>query len=414
MTSFENAAKRRHALGYSIATSGACYCLSTAIVVLGVMLGERNLSPAPAVRPPGAAQVDSFANWDGLWYVRIVEHGYDYDPSTHSSVAFFPAYPLLGNWVRAASAMSASAALLMLSHVSLAAAAGVLSIYASHAQTESSEEVIWGGLSFAPLWLAFWPTGVFLRMTYSESLFLLLVLLCMLGIQRRWPLWLGALIAGAAMATRSVGIALLLPLAWDWWRRSGGPLRFGLKAALFGPLACWGLIAYMLYLYVAFGDPFVFVKTQQHWAMRPDLPWPGKLRELLTLEPVWSLYVPSSPAYWAKHDSLVSSAFSLQFWNPIYFIACALLVVWGTYKHWLTAPEILLSAGMLAIPYLTQSYRMMMLGHGRFTCVVFPMYLVLGRGLRYFPPTVSAVICVLIGVQLFYWSALFAAWYRVF
>jgi hypothetical protein len=104
----------------------------------------------------------------------------------------------------------------------------------------------------------------------------------------------------------------------------------------------------------------------------------------------------------------------LQFWNPIYFVACVSLVAYGAWQRWLTPPEWLLALGLLGIPYVLQSYRMMMLGHGRFTCVVFPMFLVLGRIMSHRPSTVAVILYALMAVQLFYWSALFAAWHRVF
>ena len=251
-------------------------------------------------------------------------------------------------------------------------------------------------------------------MGYAESLFLLLSVSCLLAISRNSPCWLAAVIAGAATGTRSVGVALLLPLVWDWWQRSDNWKGFLGRSVVLGPVACWGLISFMVFQHAAFDDAFAFVKTQNHWSQRPDISWPYKFMTLASFEPIWTNYLPSSPSYWARHEYIASPFFSLQFWNPIYFVTCAGLVAYGAWKKWLTTPEWLLSIGLLGIPYVMQSYRMMMLGHGRFTCVVFPMYIVLGRLMAKWPAPVTAIVCTLMGIQLFYWSALFAAWHRVF
>src|SRR5262245_12040031 len=81
------------------------------------------------------------------------------------------------------------------------------------------------------------------------------------AMERRWPLPIIAAIIGFATATRAVGVTLLAPFAIYIWYRSSDPRRFVRKLWLF-PLACLGVVAYMLYLYVQFGDPLAFAKTQ--------------------------------------------------------------------------------------------------------------------------------------------------------
>ena len=173
-------------------------------------------------------------------------------------------------------------------------------------------------------------------------------------------------------------------------------------------------MGYMLYLDRQFGNALAFVQTQQHWSMQPEIHGLDKFMTLFTFEPVWSIYLPQSTAYWARHEYVANPFFSLQFWNPIYFVVCVVVIAYGAKQRWLTVPEILLSVGLLGIPYAMQSHRMMMLGHGRFTCIVFPLYIVAGRILSGLPDSFRYVIYTLMGVQLFYWSALFAAGHRVF
>ncbi len=353
--------------------------------------------------------LDTFGNWDGVWYEGIVTKGYQYDPVRHSNVAFFPGYPMLARAVHWITGMSARNSLLAVTTVCLAGAFTVASCYARGAWPECVQYP-----EFVLLALGLWPMGLFLRMAYSEALFLLLLTSVLWGLQRQWPMWLLAVIAGAATGTRSVGVALLLPLLWDWWRRSSTWKGFAARLLVLGSVSCWGLFAYMLYLKLEFQEPLAFVLTQQHWAMLPTEPLSQRLTGLITLEPIWRLFAETNSAYWAQHEYVSNPMFSLQLWNPIYFLTCALLVGWGIWKRWLTPPEWLLSAGLLLIPYVLQSDRMMMLGHGRFTCVVFPMYLVLARLLHACPVPLTALVCSLAAVLLAFNSGLFAAWHRIF
>jgi len=419
----------------------SCYWLGLVMVVAGVAAGVDLLPRQSGPNQNESGFINAFGAWDGWWYTKIVVEGYAFDDSRPSSVAFFPAYPLLGHCLHRLSGLSAHLSLLALTHVCLISAFMVFESYVRQRAPGNQELSEFALISFSLM-----PMTVFCRMTYSESMFVLVTILTMLGRQRQWPAWITALIAGAATGTRSLGVALLLPLAWDWWRRAKEdtpgkcpasdlpavvshdnakrkirePLnhrnvfRFALTASVLGPLACWGLLANMAYEYLEFGDAFAFVRTQAHWEMRPDQSWPQRLIGLIILEPIWSIYDPSNAAYWARHEYVANPLFSLQFWNPIYFLTCGGLVAYGAWKRWLTPPEWLLSAGLLGIPYVLQGYRMMMLGHGRFTCVVFPMYIVLARLLSGAPRPAAILICVLMGMQLFCWSALFAAWHRVF
>jgi hypothetical protein len=118
-----------------------------------------------------------------------------------------------------------------------------------------------------------------------------------------------------------------------------------------------------------------FAKTQENWRMRPAVPLYEKL-VLVTLEPVWSIFDPASPCYWARSPVEFSPFFSLHLANPIYWLLAIVLVIVGACKRWLTAYEVSLSAGLLLIPYVLRAHEMCMAGMGRFAAVVFPVYIV--------------------------------------
>jgi hypothetical protein len=208
-------------------------------------------------------------------------------------------------------------------------------------------------------------------------------------------------------------VALLAPFLVFLWRESGGVKGFLLRSALLGPPACWGILGYMAYLGSAFGDPLAFVKVQNEWAMRPPVPASEHLIGLLVLRPIWSVYVPSSPAFWANFEPTADPLFSLQFANPIWFCASAGLIAIGVRRGWLNAYESAVSAALLAIPYVTHAERAVMMAQGRYAASAFPIYLVLGHLAARCPAPLVAVVAAASGFLLGGYAALFAAWYQI-
>ncbi len=377
--------------------------------MLGVLFGVQFVARQPHVRQDATGYLAGLGSWDGVWYGGIVEDGYAYQPEQESSVAFFPGYPLIATGVGMLTGAGSRMALVLTSHLALIGVFALIPVYEA-ARAGASRTT---GLSFAALALALWPMGLFFRMAYTESVFVLLELLVLVAIVQQWPPWLAAALAGAATGVRSVGIALLLALLFDWWRSAPSWRSFGVKVLVYSPLACWGILAFMLYQFSAFGDALAFVRTQEHWAIRPDLPLWERTVSLVALEPLWSVYVPSSAAYWARYDTLGNPIFSLHFWNPIYFVVTAMLVAWGAWTRTLTTSEWLLAAGLLLIPYVSHGYRAVFMAQARYAASVFPAYLVLGHAAARMPPPVLALVAAILGCKLALFSALFAAWYRV-
>jgi Gpi18-like mannosyltransferase len=375
------------------------YALTSGIVVLGASFGHQFI--APPGETPRQSFHEKFSAYDGGWYKWIAANGYQYDPKQQSSTAFFPLYPLIGAGMIRLTDLDATWALLIVSHACLAAAFVVAAIYLRSRRPEPDRSTV----SLTLLALGLMPATFFFRMTYSESVFLLLTLLFLLGIQRNWPLPALALIAGLTTASRPVGVGLLLPLAIYAWNRSPNRRIFFTRIALSAPLACCGLIAYAVFLYVQFGDPLVFAKTQIHWGRAaPTLT--TKLVALASYQPIWEIFLWQPPAGW--------SVFAWEQVNPVYFAASVALIVFGAWRGRLNVYETSLAAMLLLIPYLTRGYEMNMASSARFAAVVFPVYLVLGEGLSRLPPAVSAVV---LGISTFFlgaYSALFAGGYAIF
>lgn len=389
------------------------YGITTAIVAMGVLWGLDCFRPAAHSRSPehipptGNRFHDALVQWDGQWYMEIAAQGYRYDPDRASSVAFFPLYPLLGRVVAAATGLSVGWALLAVSHLCLMGAFVLLAAYAQARYEEEPPETA----ALTLLAFGLFPTTVFARVAYSESLFLFLTLLTLVAMRRAWAAWAIAAVIGLATAARSVGVGLLLPLAVYLVRQRGWSWRTAARWLALAPLALWGLLAYMAFLGLAEGEPLAFAKAQRHWQMRPPAPLAEKALAYLSWEPIWSVYDSSSPAYWRRFGDNPLALASLQAANPVFFVLAAALVALGAARRWLTAEETLLSAGLLLIPYLLRGYDMAMTGQGRFVGVVVPIYLVLGRLLAHAPRTVAGVVVAGMAFYLGLYAAMFAAGY---
>lgn len=384
------------------------FSLTSAVVWTGVAFG-RKLIPLCELHPSAkrAGVLTDMAAWDGEWYVRIARDGYFFDRGRHSSVAFYPAYPLIGSLVARAAAIRPETALVICSHLFLLAAFVLLGEYVRARFPDSP-----GLDQAAMLTLGLYPVTIYFRMAYTESLFVLVSLLALYAMERRWPLVAIALLIGFSTATRSVGVALLAPFAVHLHESGGSTWRFVWRLLLLSPLCCWGLLAYMGYQWISFDEPLAFVQTQVHWNHRE--PAAGLLElagRLATAEPLRAVYNPASRGYWGKCPPGDLPIFNLFFANPIYFVASIALVSLGGFYHWLNVKEIALAAAAILIPYLTHADRACMAGEARYSSALVPIYLVLAHLAWRLPPPVSAIAFVLSANLLAVYAALFVRWY---
>ena len=383
----------------------ALYWLSTSVVTGGVLLGWCYIPFCEA--HPSARQSPDFLAWDGVWYTRIANQGYSYNPQRNSSVAFFPAYPVLSSLVSGVTRLPVEISLLLVSNGSLILALFVLLRYLRLRFPEGPRRAWHYSLASA----AFFPTTFYWRMAYTESLFLLLALVVFYGVERGWrPLYV-ALWIGLASATRLTGVALFVPLVYEVWRKNG--LRPALKKlAVLAPVSIWGLALYIAYQAWEFGEPMAFRQTQVHWQER-DMPdnFSAIFADFLTFEPIRGVYDSECECYWANDPPRDSAALSMQFMNPIYMLIAAGLLAMGWRSGWLNHKEVLTGLLLLLIAYVLQGYRTCMVSQARYASVVFPQFIVFGHLLGRLPTWLSVALLGASGGLLATYAAMFTSWY---
>ena len=263
----------------------------------------RFLSPT---RPIGGALLGRWFNWDAAWYLRIAGFGPQMGYSRYaegaghhfSAFAFFPLYPLLVRlvaWVVPGAHHAVPAggaiqpallaiALVVSNVVFVLALAALFVLVRARAGSGAARRAVW--------LLCLFPTTIFFSAPYSEGLFLLWLVLFFIALdRRRW--WLAGVAGALAAATRSLGVGLVVPyvvcaLASRQWAVGNGQWAAGSPSPAVrerGPggegrllpvvLIPLGLVAFMAYLVVAWGDPLLFQKAEQAWNRSLAAPWVG-------------------------------------------------------------------------------------------------------------------------------------------
>lgn len=385
------------------------YFSSSLIVLFGFYIGATYFK---GVEPSG--HVFSYhrqvvANWDGQWYMNIADKGYFYEHHSHSNVAFFPAYPLLGQSLSRITGLTIYHSLIVISNLALFCNFHMVYQYALLRADQACRNDVAG---YALLAFGLVPVTFFFRAAYSESLFVSVTLLFLIAVQRRWPLIITAGIVGFATVTRPVGIALIPPLLLHAWHCSSDRLHFAKRLAYLLPAACWGIAGYVLFLTWKFGEPMAFSKTQVNWAARPRVLLLEKLVALATLEPMRRIFDPVSPVYWATLEPNNLPMLSLHVADPFYFLSAVVLLAVGAWKRWLNRLELTLGVFLLLIPYVTASYETYGRSLGRYSSVVIPVYFVLGNLLCRCHAPFTAALAGISGFLLGTYSAMFTSWHR--
>ena len=162
-----------------------------------------------------------FATWDAAHYLYLSEVGYQ---AGAPSCAFYPLWPLLVRWSSPVFAGSHFIAGLVLSNL-FSLGAWVL-FHRLVARRWGKTAAHW-----ALVFLIAFPGSLFFQFNYTESLFLLLVLVLWWGLEERRYGW-AWLAAGLLPLVRGIGVFAVLPIAWhvvepagpwlrSWWREQG-------------------------------------------------------------------------------------------------------------------------------------------------------------------------------------------------
>ncbi|HEX7094518.1 MAG TPA: hypothetical protein VF183_01455 [Acidimicrobiales bacterium] len=279
-------------------------------VVLWVVIGvggaigrDEHGGPLSFAGYSGPMFLEGWARFDAGWYRSIADNGYFYDPGAQSSVAFFPAYPHVMGFFGDVFGGEPFVWGVLVTFLS-----GFVVVVLFHQWCR--ERVGAAATPAAVAALALWPYAWYLfGAVYADALFLAAVLAAFVLLERDHVLF-AALAGAVATATRPVGAAVVLGLALRLLERRGALRVPGLermrlfrtthrpgapadvdepavdagRAVVFDLrrlraidpailLAGAGLVAYVVYRWRTFDEPFAFAEAESApgWDQRPGL-----------------------------------------------------------------------------------------------------------------------------------------------
>ncbi|MEY2562534.1 MAG: hypothetical protein QOH88_727 [Verrucomicrobiota bacterium] len=278
--------------------------------------------------------------WDAIHYLNVAESGYGGEASGEQRfmIVFLPLFPysiyfahlLIPDW---------HAAGLVVSNL---CAAGAFCFCFLLTEKELGRRAARG----AVFYLSIFPTAYFFHVAYSESLFLFLTLGAFYyGRQGRWlPC---ALLGMLSTGSRLSGLAVMLPLAFEYFQQKKFKWReVRWDCALLG-LIPLGFVAYLYLNYHYFGDPLKFLQFQrEHWYRALSSPLEAlqwDLAKVWTNEPIERVMQHGSllVAFALGTGGLVGAAFRLRPCYTIYMAISWVLIYCDTFT--LCSPRYLLT-----------------------------------------------------------------------
>lgn len=297
------------------------------------------------ITPSSSPLLRVWERWDSMHYLSILEHGYTFIKPGVLNTAFFPLYPMLGFLVNGIIGNPTISLLLVSNAASFFALVFVYKLVAREYKREWARRTIF--------YLSIFPHSFIFVGIYTESLFLL-SLAATLYYARNGE-WVLAAVWGISLtATRLVGVAVLPALLWEYMQdRNWDIRRIDFKSLAIGSMVL-GLLGYMLYTYIAFGDFLsLFHSSAQGWNRQLEWPW----------------------ITWQNHVERTKQ----EEYNPIlivtsFFTILGVVLAVLSFK-WLHRRDAILATAMMLIPLSSNQ----MFAMPRYLLVNLPLFLVLTR-----------------------------------
>ncbi len=208
--------------------------------------------------------------WDAPHYLDLARYGYDANGpgDVPLFIVFYPLYPWLTGAVNAVVRDPLVSGFGVTTIASIFVAPLLARLVGREFGASVGRNAAW--------FLLIFPTAFVLHITYTEALFLAVVLGSFLAARNeRW--WLAGILGALATLTRVNGLVLIPALAaeagMEWL---DDPERRVRGSWLFIGLVPVGFLGYLLVNQLTYGDPFYFLFVQQdHWFKSLAAPWVG-------------------------------------------------------------------------------------------------------------------------------------------
>ncbi len=210
--------------------------------------------------------VEPMRKWDGSWYRLVATTGYEsLGASFPAKAAFWPLYPWLMDFFSGITGVSPESVGYLISNISFAIALVLLyQLVSMDLSIDVSKRTLWA--------IALFPTAFFFTAVYTESLFLLLTVGCLLA-ARKGEWWLAGGIGLLAALTRSAGVMLLAPMGILFLQQYGTDIRRWFPSIFPAALPALGPVLFGWHLTTAGLQFFDWINVQWQWNRFRAMPW---------------------------------------------------------------------------------------------------------------------------------------------
>ncbi|MGH9385847.1 MAG: hypothetical protein ACRD2N_16335 [Vicinamibacterales bacterium] len=205
--------------------------------------------------------IDGWVRWDAFWYEAIVDRAARFVPQGHSSANFFPFYAW-ASWVVALPFqpfLEYDKAFylggIVLSHTAfLLGLIGVVRVTEEIAGPDVAERTVW--------LMAFFPFSFFNAAVYADALYFCLSVWAFRSVHaERWTL--ASALAVMATLTRITGSVLMAALVVEFVRRTKPNLESIRRQAAAVAILAMAPVIVFTYFYLRYGDPIAFLNARQ-------------------------------------------------------------------------------------------------------------------------------------------------------
>lgn len=341
---------------------GFLFFLNKGMILIPAIYANRHLLPSYGWFSFMVYQLTrNFSKWDSGWYIKIATMGYD-----EKATAFFPLYPILMKGIHAILPFQMVYVGILLSNLSYIL---VLYFFLRLAELDLSPKES----RKVALLFALYPTSYYFSAVYTEALFMLLTLAALYMIRtERWAVagWTGFF----AALTRNTGVFLSLPFAIEYFRsispKEWWKVFFSSAARLIKrPSFYWvllfplGLLVYMAYSFLRFGDPLSFGHSQSQYGRSFLPPWQSLVDGIRwNIQWIW-------PWEWEKYHYYYAI--------ELFFLFLVLIVLLFSFRKLRFSYWVILLYSFL-IPLSAPAHgevKDYFVSFSRYTLVLFPLYL---------------------------------------
>jgi hypothetical protein len=205
--------------------------------------------------------IDGWVRWDSFWYESIVDPHPRFVPAELSNANFFPFY----SWVSWVAALPLRLVLdlepaFFLGGLIVSSASFLLGLKAvERIATRLTDDAT----AARTIWLiAVFPFSFFFTAVYADALYFCLCAWSLtLACEKRW--YLACALAAMAAMTRIPGVALLPALALEYLRQQQWRIRISKQALICGAILALGPLIVAGYYEWRYGNPLEFVVARQ-------------------------------------------------------------------------------------------------------------------------------------------------------